>query len=71
MGDCHARRLPSVHEAQLLEAEKDSVKTEGWDEPAGCIDWQPLRQIYAQYSETTMCSLLLLTHTHGNLVTKP
>ena len=23
MGDCHARRLPNVHEAQKLEPEKD------------------------------------------------
>ena len=40
VGDCHARRLPSVHEAQWLQAEKDSgVKIEGQDESAGCISY--------------------------------
>ena len=29
VGDCHARRLPSVHEAQRLQAEKDSVCGDG------------------------------------------
>ena len=38
VGDCHARRLPSVREAQGLQAEKDSgVKMEGRDESADCL----------------------------------